>query len=719
MSDRTSSARPLSSCALYAMLALLLLSFCATGAQAQGRGFGMGRSLPTGPITASIDVSQTGAPINPYLYGYFLENLGTMWYGGLWAEMLTDRKFYYPITAETQTAGRPGGGRFGFFGERWHPLGPGTRVVMDAEHAYAGSHSPSVALDAGTARGIQQSGLPLEQGKAYTGHVVLSADRGSRVQVSLVWGSGAGDRQTVTIRSPSAAYKSFPFSFQAGADTEDGRLEISATGTGTMHIGAVSLMPADNVEGFRPDLIAELKKVRPTYIRWGGNFSSGFDWHDAIGDRDKRPPRFDHAWGRVVQNDMGTFEVIELCKLLGAELDIGINAGFGDANSAAEWVEYVNGSQDTYWGHRRAEDGHPAPFGITWWGIGNEMYGQWQLGHMAIDDYVIKHNMIADKIKQVDPNVKIVASGATIFETGTTARHHRRPLPSTRPYAYGSPEDWSGQLLEHSAKNLDWISEHIYAVPDQAFDEGIQEFWPTYDPVQDQLRRIPNRVKGAVEAWQEYHKRMPYLDTMDIHMALDEWSAGGVRGGPGEMLGALAVAMTMNEMFRYSGVWQMSAYTGLTSVVAYDRTLAKPELRANGRLFELYHDHLGTIPVHVGGSSPQPELRGTVGVDKPSESSGSPTYPLDVAATLSADRKTLSVSVSNPSASDMSLRLDVHGGTPSRAGKVWTLSQKDPNARTMPGGPPAATVVSSSVSDSGAVLTIPAFTIRLYQFQLQ
>jgi len=486
-----------------------------------------------------------------------------------------------------------------------------------------------------------------------------------------------------------------------------------------MHIGAVSLMPADNVQGFRPDLIAELKKVRPTMIRWGGNFSSGFDWHDAIGDRDKRPPRFDHAWGRVVQNDMGTFEVIELCKLLGADLDIGINSGFGDANSAAEWVEYVNGSQKTYWGHRRAEDGHPQPFGIKWWGIGNEMYGPWQLGHMAIDDYVIKHNMIAKKMREVDPSIKIVASGATIFETGTTARHHRRPLPATRPFAYGSPEDWSGQLLDHSWKNFDWISEHIYAVPDQAFDESIQEFWPTYDAVQDQLRRIPNRVEAAVEAWHEYHRRMPYLDSTDIRMALDEWSSGGVRGGPGEMLSALAVAMTMNEMFRYSDIWQMSAYTGLTSVVAYNRTLAKPELRANGLLFELYHDQLGTIPVRVDGSSPQPDLRGTVGVDKPSKPSGSPTYPLDVLATLSKDGKTLSVSVSNPSASDMSLRLDVQGGTPARTGKVWTLSQEDANARTMPGGPPAATLVASTVSDSGAVLTIPAFTIRLYQFELQ
>lgn len=699
---------------LLSISAFALLLLGPSGVAAQGRGFGPGRRLPTGPIHATVDIGRTGAAINPYLYGYFIENLGSMWNGGLWAEMLSDRKFYHPV--EEPSGARPQGrGGFGRGGPSWQPLGTGTRVVMDRAHAWVGAHSPSVALSSGTARGIRQGGLPLEEGRDYTGHVVLSADPGSRVEVSLVWGDGTGERQTLTVPSPSADYGSFPFELTAGATTRDGRLEISATGSGTLRVGAVSLMPAENVEGFRPDMISELKKANPTYIRWGGNFSSGFDWHDAIGDRDKRPPRWDYAWNRAVQNDMGTFEVVALCRLLEAECNIGINSGLGDANSAAEWVEYVNGDRSTPWGRRRAEDGHPDPFGITWWGIGNEMYGGWQLGHMSIDDYVIKHNMIAEKIREVDPSVKIVASGATIFETGTTTRHNRWPPPSPRPYVYGSPEDWSGQLLEHSWENFDWISEHIYAVPNQAFNEGFQQFWPTNDPIQDQIRRIPNRVKAAVEAWQEYHRRMPWLEDADIHMALDEWSAGV---GGSEITGAMAVAEVLHEMFRYSDIWQMSAYTGLTSIVAYDRTPAHPVLRANGLVFQLYSDHLGSIPVAVDGDSPQPELQGTVGVDKPSESSGSPTYPLDVFAALSDDRGTLTVAVANPSESAMSLQLDLLGATAPSGGRVWTISQADPAARTMPGGEPAATIAEST-ADWGGTLDIPSMTLKLYEFRLR
>jgi hypothetical protein len=64
--------------------------------------------------------------------------------------------------------------------------------------------------------------------------------------------------------------------------------------------------------------------------------------------------------------------------------------------------------------------------------------GEWQLGHMSIEHYILKHNLFADALREVDPTIKIVASGATPFETGTTSRHHRPPLPARLPYEYGS-----------------------------------------------------------------------------------------------------------------------------------------------------------------------------------------------------------------------------------------------------------------------------------------
>src|SRR5208337_366685 len=213
-----------------------------------------------------------------------------------------------------------------------------------------------------------------------------------------------------------------------------------------------------------------------------------------------------------------------LCRLINIDPYICVNSGFGDAHSAAEWVEYCNGSAQTPMGRVRAANGHPEPYKVKWWGIGNEMYGQWQLGHMYIDHYVLKHNMFAISMRKVDPTIELVASGATPFETSTTARHHRPPLPSKLPYEYGSPQDWSGNLLAHSSDYFEYLSEHLYPVLNSAFDVDAQKFVKTNDPTEDQIRRLPNRVRATVEAYDEYMKRMPELKDKHIKVAIDEWA---------------------------------------------------------------------------------------------------------------------------------------------------------------------------------------------------
>src|SRR6185437_13877119 len=100
--------------------------------------------------------------------------------------------------------------------------------------------------------GIEQTGLSLVKGKKYTGRIYLRGTTGSKVKVSLIWGEGASDRQIVSFGTLTSEYKEVPLSFTAGADTNQAKLEITGTGSGNFHIGTVSLMPADNVQGFRP-----------------------------------------------------------------------------------------------------------------------------------------------------------------------------------------------------------------------------------------------------------------------------------------------------------------------------------------------------------------------------------------------------------------------------------------------------------------------------------
>ena len=98
-------------------------------------------------------------------------------------------------------------------------------------------------------------------------------------------------------------------------------------------------MPADNVEGFRPDVLQLLRELNAPVYRWpGGNFVSGYDWRDGIGDRDRRPPRKNPAWKGVEHNDVGIHEFMALCRLIKTEPYIAVNSGLGDAAAAADEV---------------------------------------------------------------------------------------------------------------------------------------------------------------------------------------------------------------------------------------------------------------------------------------------------------------------------------------------------------------------------------------------
>ncbi|MBZ5514716.1 MAG: alpha-N-arabinofuranosidase [Acidobacteriia bacterium] len=664
-------------------------------------------AAPEKKLTMTVEAAKTGAPIDRYVYGQFTELLFNLFEKGLWAEMLSDRKFFYPVDSSAKLV--PENRKRNF--TRWRPVGPDEFVVMDAKNPYVGEHAPLVKLDATAPHGIRQAGLPLRQGREYSGHVVLMGDPGAKVQVSLVWGAGPNDRQTIPIPALSPAYTRFPLRFTAGANSEDAALEITGTGQGSFHIGIVSLMPAENIDGFRADMIKLLQEVDWGIYRWpGGNFVSGYDWRDGIGDRDSRPPRYDYAWHTVEYNDVGTDEFVTLCRLLKIDPYICVNSGFGDAYSAARWVEYCNGSAGTPMGKLRAANGHPEPYRVKWWGIGNEMYGEWQLGHMYIDHYVIKHNMFGQAMRAVDPTILLVACGATPFETSTVARLHRLPLPAKLPYQFGSPQDWSGQLLEHSSDYIDFLSEHLYPLLDSAFDVGTQKFVKTNDPLEDQMRRLPNRVQATAEAWNEYLQRMPQLRDKNIKLAIDEWAGGGFRG----FMRALCAAEGLQEMFRHSDIIKMGAYTAFTASIAFNGNDAT--FSPVGLVFKLYQHHFGTFPVAVSGNSPQKSVSGTVGVDKPQVASGSDTYPLDVAAALTKDGKTLTVAVVNPTQAPHAIDFNVAGVQLRGPGKVYRIVAPRLEAENEPGKKPEIETVEMAVPEVPATLEAAPLSVNLYEF---
>jgi alpha-N-arabinofuranosidase len=198
--------------------------------------------------------------------------------------------------------------------------------------------------------------------------------------------------------------------------------------------------------GFRADVVEAVRALRPPTLRWpGGNFVSGYHWTDGIGPRDSRPRRLELAWHSEESNRFGTDEFLRFCRVVGAEPYLCVNMGTGSMDEAQAWVEYCNGTSKTEWAERRRQNGHDDPYGVRYWGLGNEMYGPWQIGALSAEDYVKRAREFGNVMSWTDPSVELVACG----ENGLS--------------------DWDRVVVEGLADQVRWHSIHIYT--------GSDDYW--------------------------------------------------------------------------------------------------------------------------------------------------------------------------------------------------------------------------------------------------
>jgi alpha-N-arabinofuranosidase len=679
-------------------------------------------------LIVTIDTGRTAEPVSKYEFGMFIEHIGPLVYRSLWSELLDDRKFYFPISSKKPaTSVRQQGGGFRRPSLRkWYPVGPPEAVVMDKDHPFVGEHSPRIALDASLPHGIRQSGLALVKGRKYTGRIYLRGTPGAQVKVSLIWGQGKNSRQTISFNSLTDVYKKLSLSFTSQADTTQGAFEITGVGTGNFHIGTVSLMPEDNVEGFRPEVIALLRQLRSGFWRLpGGNFLSGWSWYNGVGDIDKRPPTFDYAWNAMQTNDVGLDEFMTLCRLIGVEPYITVNAGFGDAHSAAEEVEYINGSTHTRLGAERARNGHPEPYRVKFWNIGNEPWGTFQLGYTPLKYYVLKHNEFAKAMRKVDPAITLIASGKMLDDMFLTGETRIEYTGNLQPL-FGSEYDWTGGLLAHCWGNFDGIAQHWYAQGGRHFDLALAKTLPPDAPTDDAYvpieqtplewaRYAANGIHRNAEQWEGYQQRFPEMINKKIFLSLDEYAYFGGRFGQGVNLKlALAYAMIFNEMMRHTDFLTMSAHTMGVSTLDYNSTAAT--FNTTGLVFKLYGDHfVGSIPVELSGNSPQPEPRYPIGGDQPRTNSGSPTYPLDMFAALSPDRKFLTLAVVN--ATEVEQKFDLNVSTRlAGPSTLWQMTGESLDASNRVGRPPQVKVKEISIGEAPGTLSVAPISVNIYRF---
>ena len=301
-------------------------------------------------------------------------------------------------------------------------------------------------------------------------------------------------------------------------------------------------MPADNVHGFRAEVIAVLKQLHSGMYRLpGGNFLSAHEWRDAIGDLDKRPPIMDPVWNAVQPNDVGTDEFLTCAGCSDVDPYITVNAGFGDAWSAAQLVEYVNGAATTPMGRLRAANGHPQPYKVKLWGIGNEPWGDWQLGFMPLEQFALKHNLFAKAMRRVDPDDQADRGrrDARRDDRLQAVEAPQRPDRARLPLSGRLERQPAGPLpRQHRPAERALLLHQQPAARPRERREG--RHGP--QPLVEWDAPPATQVRVKYEHYQEYLKRIPALKDKPVPISLDEWAYIGappqlVQGGAGLRLG--------------------------------------------------------------------------------------------------------------------------------------------------------------------------------------
>jgi alpha-L-arabinofuranosidase len=206
-----------------------------------------------------------------------------------------------------------------------------------------------------------------------------------------------------------------------------------------------------DARGFRTDVLAAVRTLGVPLIRGpGGSFLSQYDWRDGIGPVDRRPRVLDEAWNTIETNRFGTDEFMAWCQAAGAETLMTVDLGSGTAAQAAALVEYCNFPGGTRWSDLRRRNGHAQPYKVRYWGLGNELDGPWEIGHMSAEQYGWKAADAARRMRAVDPAVFLSACGSSW--TG---------LPTYL--------QWDRRVLDHCYEDVDAISIHGYfgVAPDQ------------------------------------------------------------------------------------------------------------------------------------------------------------------------------------------------------------------------------------------------------------
>jgi alpha-L-arabinofuranosidase len=497
-----------------------------------------GQAIPASPPPATIDIDASGIDghISPQLYGQFIEFMFEGVKHGLHAELLRNRGFEQ----------EPDANGLSQFWERYpddrnDDYAISSTTVADVAYPNAErsegttrGRSLRVQLKPGVVarHGIFQARVAVREGLEYRGYLWMKADAFTGTVTAALEADATAGRiyDQARITRVNGDWTKYTFTLRPAASDPVARFAVLFEGQGTLWIDQASVMPGDAVGTVRADVLDKVKGLEPAFIRWpGGNVAQDYRWQWGIGPRDARPTWINLSWHNELEgSDFGTNEFIGFARNVGAEPTITVNVeGRGaTAAEAAAWVEYCNGSASSTYGAMRARDGHPEPYRVAYWEIGNEIWGDWVRGHSDADTYARNLTRYVAAMRAVDPSIEVIAVGDNDMA-------------------------WNRTVLQHASGRIDYLAiHHYYGQRDMQGDlENLMARPLHYERFYGDMRALLRQLAPD---------RRPGL-------AINEWGLDLPESQQYSVLSALYAARLMNVFERQSDLITMSAVSDLVN----------------------------------------------------------------------------------------------------------------------------------------------------------
>ena len=500
-------------------------------------------AAPDQPVHVRVHAAELQKEaIPPTIFSSFLEPIGHSTYGGLWSELLENGSFEEGLWSAGAIASmikeRPELERASKLDLPlpWEPLDLRQENRYEPQSGDAANSSDSLlimGLPAGEVGIRQQIYLPVHRILTYRGSIYVKHQSGpAKVYISLRDRINDGNNvqaafAATTIDAPAKEWTKYSFELTLKPGMV-GRLQpvdfvIALQDDARAYIDQVSLMPADAVDGMDPEVVQMARELESPLVRFGGNFTSSYHWKNGIGPRDQRRSQSNLAWNIPEYNTFGTDEFLRFCELIGAQPQIALNLGSGTPEEAAEWVKYVN----DHWGNKK---------GGLLWELGNELWGSWNTGYPAQDQIGSRTQAFSEAIRNVDPNARLIATGAD-------PDHYR---------------EWNAVQLATPPDTFQYLSTHFVVRDDQ-----VQLPNPSNDFIALSSFALPI---GLEQRMKEMTEQIQQSSHKNAKIAFTEWLfVPGERPAPGfnNMGGAIDTAGFLNMLLRNSSIVPISDMTGI------------------------------------------------------------------------------------------------------------------------------------------------------------